>query len=240
MRAGEPLIRAEGLGVRAQDHWVLRNVDIAVASGEIVTLIGPNGGGKTTLVRALLGVAHIHRGTVVRRPGLTVGYVPQRLRIDPTLPLTVRRMMTATSRHDGAELRQALEATGVAHTLDRPVQRLSGGELQRVLLARAMMRKPALLVLDEPVQGVDYAGEAALYQLIADTRARTGCGVLMVSHDLHIVMAATDRVVCLNGHVCCTGSAHDVSGSPEYRALFGPRAVDAIAVYAHKHDHEHV
>ena len=233
------LAAAAGIGVFRGGRWLLHDVDLSVSADEVVTLIGPNGGGKTTLVRALLGLIRLDAGRVKRRSGLRVGYLPQRFSVDRTLPLPVHRLMTLTGRHGRAEIVDALAETGVADRLGAPVQALSGGELQRVLLARALLRKPDLLVLDEPVQGVDFAGEASLYELIGAIRRRHGCGVLMVSHDLHVVMAATDRVVCLNQHVCCAGPPDEVDAHPEYARLFGPRAARAFAVYPHDHDHGH-
>lgn len=235
-----PLIEARGLGVRRGGRWLVEGVDLAIRPGEIVTLIGPNGSGKSTTVRALLGIWQADAGEVRRRDGLTIGYVPQRLTIDWTMPLTVRRLMTLTGRHGAAEIMTALEEVGIAHLAEAPVQQLSGGEFQRALLARAIVRRPRLLVLDEPVQGVDFAGEIALYELIRDIRQRLGCGILMISHDLHIVMGQTDSVVCLNGHVCCSGSPQAVSESPEYRRLFGAQAASALAIYHHHHDHVHL
>lgn len=235
-----PLIEAKGLGVERGGAWLVRGVDLAIRPGEIVTLIGPNGSGKSTTVKALLGILPATAGSVARAPGLTVGYLPQRLAIDWTLPLTVRRLMTLTQRHSAGEVEAALAEVGIAHLAGQPVQQLSGGEFQRALLARALIRRPQLLVLDEPVQGVDFAGEIALYELIHGIRERLGCGILMISHDLHIVMGKTDTVVCLNGHVCCSGSPQSVTESPEYRALFGSQAASALAIYRHDHDHTHL
>ncbi|WP_084174544.1 zinc ABC transporter ATP-binding protein ZnuC [Afifella pfennigii] len=237
--ARQALAEATGLGIRRGDRWLVRGVDLSVARGEIVTLIGPNGGGKTTSAKAILGIVKPDEGEVRRKPGLAVGYVPQRLAIDWTMPLTVKRFMTLTGRTPDEEMRQALAATGVAHLADAALQSLSGGEFQRVLIARAIVRRPDLLVLDEPVQGVDFAGEIALYRLIGEIRERLSCGVLLISHDLHLVMAETDRVVCLNGHVCCSGSPELVAASESYRQLFGPRAAEALAVYRHHHAHAH-
>jgi len=237
--AGKPLVEAHGIGVRRGGRWLIQEVDIAVAGGEVVTLIGPNGAGKTTLVRVLLGLLEPTVGTVRRDRDASIGYVPQRVQFDPTLPLTVARLMTLTSRRPVDAAIEALEETAVPHLLSARVSDLSSGELQRVLLARALLRLPNLLVLDEPVQGVDYTGEAELYELVATIVERRGCGVLMVSHDLHIVMAATDRVVCLNHHVCCTGAPQEVVGHDEFRRLFGPQAAAAAAVYRHTHDHVH-
>lgn len=238
--AAEPLIEARGLGVRRGGHWLVRGVDLAIRPGEIVTLIGPNGSGKSTTVKALLGILAPSAGSVTRSPGLSIGYLPQRLTIDWTMPLTVRRLLTLTGRHDTAEIEAALAEVGIPHLVGQPVQQLSGGEFQRALLARALIRRPDLLVLDEPVQGVDFAGEIALYELIHAIRERLGCGILMISHDLHIVMGQTDTVVCLNGHVCCSGTPQAVTESPAYRALFGAQAAAALAIYRHHHDHVHL
>ncbi len=235
-----PLIEAKGLGVWRGGRWLVRGVDLAIRPGEIVTLIGPNGSGKSTTVKALLGIMETNEGSVTRQEGLSIGYVPQRLTIDGTMPLTVRRFMVLTGRHAAEEVEAALQEVAIAHLADAPVQQLSGGEFQRAMLARALIRRPALLVLDEPVQGVDFAGEIALYELIRDIRKRLGCGILMISHDLHIVMGQTDTVVCLNGHVCCSGTPQAVTESPEYRALFGTEAASALAIYRHHHDHVHL
>ncbi|HSG95264.1 MAG TPA: metal ABC transporter ATP-binding protein [Afifellaceae bacterium] len=238
-REGGPLVALAGVGVRRNGHSILSGVDLDVHRGEIVTIIGPNGGGKTTLLNVILGITAPDDGAVSRPADLRIGYVPQRLSIDPTLPLPVRRLMTLTARFGAAEIAAALDLTGVAHLIDADVSTLSGGEFQRVMLARSILGNPDLLVLDEPVQGVDFAGEVALYEMIAAIRDRRGCAILLVSHDLHVVMAATDRVICLNGHVCCAGVPHEVAENPEYVRLFGPRASGAVALYHHHHDHAH-
>ena len=230
-----PLARLENVSVKLGGHPVLDQVSVEVADGEIVTLVGPNGAGKTTLLRVLLGLQTPDAGTAALRAGARVGYLPQRLVIDDTLPLTVRRFLALGRSQRQKDPAQALAEVGVAAIAGAPVQGLSGGEMQRVLLARALLRDPDLLVLDEPVQGVDVSGQGELYALIRRIRDRRRCGVLLVSHDLHLVMAASDKVVCLNRHVCCSGEPEAVTRHPAYRALFG----DAIAVYAHHHDHAH-
>ncbi len=236
----EALIRLSRAGFQVRGKWLVHGVDLAVHRGEIVTLIGPNGSGKSTTAKIALGVLKASAGQTFRAPGLTVGYVPQKLAVDATLPLTVKRLLGLTQRVSQAQVDQALAAVGIPHLAQAQVQHLSGGEFQRALLARAIAHKPDLLVLDEPVQGVDFNGEIALYELISRTRDRLGCGILMISHDLHVVMAATDQVLCLNGHVCCHGTPKTVAESAEYRALFGRRAADALAVYEHHHDHTHL
>ncbi len=236
----EVLVSTTGLGVMHAGQWAVRGVDLAVHRGEIVTLIGPNGSGKSTTARALLGIIAADAGRVERKSGLVIGYVPQRLHIDWTMPLSVHRLMNLTGRHGATEIAAALEEVGIGHLAGAEVQTLSGGEFQRALIARALVRRPDLLVLDEPVQGVDFAGEIAIYDLIRAIRDRLGCGVLLISHDLHIVMGSTDTVICLNGHVCCSGPPQSVATSPEYNQLFGPRAAEAFAVYRHHHDHAHL
>jgi zinc transport system ATP-binding protein len=235
----DPLVALSGVSVMRGGRAILSAIDLTLDAGEILTVIGPNGGGKTTLLKVVLGLVKPDRGSVWVRPGLRVGYVPQRLQLDPTLPISVRRLMRLTRRHAQPDLVEALSETGVAHLLDADVTMLSGGELQRVLIARALLARPELLVLDEPVQGVDFTGELALYEKIAAIRARHGCAILLVSHDLHVVMAASDRVICLNGHVCCAGIPGEVAEAPEYLRLFGPRAAGAVAIYEHHHDHTH-
>lgn len=232
-----PLIEAKGIEVSYGDRTVLSGANVSVRPGEIVTLIGPNGAGKTSLVRALLGLVKPTRGEVKRKAGLRIGYMPQRLSIDPALPITVKRFLQLGAPKGDCEA--ALVEVSAGHVSDHPMQGISGGELQRVMLARALLREPDLLVLDEPVQGVDITGQAEVYRLIQDIREQRGVGVVMVSHDLHVVMAQTDHVVCLNHHVCCAGHPEAVSRHPEFVALFGDEVASTLAVYAHHHDHEH-
>lgn len=233
------LVRLDGVGVRLGGRTVLEGIDLALHAGEVVTVLGPNGAGKTTLARVVLGLQRHAAGHVVRRPGLRVGYVPQRLAVDPVLPLTVERLMTLTGRAPRAEVLAALDEVGCKRLARQPVDTLSGGELQRVMLARALLRRPDLLVLDEPAQNVDVLGQADLYDLIAGIRRGHGCGVLMISHDLHVVMAATDRVICVNGHLCCSGTPDAISRDPRYLSLFGAAAAHSLAVYHHAHGHRH-
>lgn len=237
--ADDCLIEARQLCVRFREREVLDHIDMQVHRGEIVTLIGLNGAGKSTLVRALLGLIAPASGDILRRPGLRIGYSPQHLHLDPTLPLTVGGFLSLGARTPEGRLQELLAEVGVADVLESQVADISGGELHRVLLARALLRKPDLLVLDEPLAGVDVAGQSELYRLIADIRDRYACGVLMVSHDLHVVMAATDRVICINHHVCCTGHPESVTRSPEFVALFGRHVAEGLAVYTHNHDHQH-
>lgn len=234
-----PLVLLRDVSVAFHGRTVLDKVSLSVAEGEIVTLVGLNGSGKTTLVRTILGLIEPDGGRVLPRPGLRIGYSPQRFAPDPALPMTVARFLALGGAAPRSRLRDMLDRVGAGRVLDSPMAAVSGGELNRVLLARALLRRPDLLVLDEPVSGVDVAGQADLYRLIGRIRDRHGCGVLLVSHDLHLVMAATDTVVCLNHHVCCTGRPSAVVRNPEFVSLFGGRAAEALAVYAHDHDHRH-
>jgi zinc transport system ATP-binding protein len=236
--AAAPLIETRDLGVTLGANRVLRGVSITIREGEIVTVVGPNGSGKTTLIRLLIGALRPTEGSVTRAPGLVIGYVPQRLAIDHTMPLSVARFLQLAGG-DGAARTAALAEVGASGLEARQMIDLSGGQFQRVMLAHALLRRPRLLVLDEAAQGLDQPGTAAFYKLVETLRAEIGCAVLMVSHDLHVVMAASDRVICLNGHVCCEGAPMHVSATPEYRALFGHGTGGTFALYRHEHDHAH-
>ncbi|KIC41603.1 zinc ABC transporter ATPase [Ruegeria sp. ANG-R] len=233
------LITVENLSVRYGANTVLRHVDMTVEAGEIVTIVGPNGSGKTSLLRAIIGAAKPSAGLVSLKPGLKIGYVPQKLHIDPTLPISVERFMRLTDRVSGKQCEEALEVAGVSDLLKRQMSQLSGGQFQRVLLARALINRPDVLLLDEATQGLDQPGSAAFYRQIEEVRRETGSAILMISHELHVVMSASDRVICLNGHVCCEGSPAVVASAPEYRALFGTGTGGALALYRHDHDHDH-
>ncbi|MDW4498851.1 metal ABC transporter ATP-binding protein [Sulfitobacter sp. D35] len=233
------LVSVANLSVGYGGHTVLRNVSLTVAPGEIVTVVGPNGSGKTTLLRALIGAVSPASGRITQKPGLRIGYVPQKLHIDPTLPMTVSRFLRLPGAASHDACLRALDRAGVSNLSERQMSSLSGGQMQRVLLARALIGDPALLLLDEATQGLDQPGSAAFYRQIEDVRNQTGCAILMISHELHVVMSASDRVICLNGHVCCEGTPDIVSAAPEYRALFGTGTGGALALYRHEHDHAH-
>ena len=224
--------------VEFDDRLVVDRVNLTVHRGDIITIIGPNGAGKTTLIRAILGLQKVSSGEVTLSRKLVIGYVPQHLALESTLPLSVKRFMMLTGR-TLPECESALQKTGVGHLLDASVHHLSGGEKQRLLLARALVRQPDLLVLDEPAQGVDINGQAALYELIRQLRDELNCGIIMISHDLHLVMAATDKVICLNQHICCSGHPADISHDPAFIETFGPRVAESLAVYHHHHNHRH-
>lgn len=237
----EPLVALSKVSLRFGDVSVLKEIDLTLHSRRITTLIGPNGAGKTSLAKVVLGLHKPSSGTLNRRAGLKVGYMPQRLRIDDSLPLTVDRFLWLAEPAHKDERRAALARVGVAALQHQPVQQLSGGEWQRVLLARALLRKADLLVLDEPAQGVDVIGQNALYGLLADVRDEFGCGILLISHDLHLVMAATDDVICLQHHVCCSGTPEAVSRDPAFHDLFAGTQLTTpnMALYTHDHDHAH-
>ena len=234
------LISAQGVSVAyGAAPPVLSGVNFALHPGEIVTIVGPNGAGKSSFLRAVLGMVPLRAGKVERQPGLRIGYVPQRLHLDPNLPLSVSRFLRLLQPLERPAIEALLARVGVPGLAERPMNALSGGQFQRVLLARALAGEPQLLALDEPTQGLDQPGIAAFYRLIEDVRNQIGCAVLSVSHDLHVVMSASDRVICLNGHICCEGTPSVVSNAPEYRALFGLGTGGALALYQHHHDHDH-
>ncbi|WP_148122567.1 metal ABC transporter ATP-binding protein [Spiribacter roseus] len=235
-----PLIQADSLNMRINDNPILQDITLSLSAGEIVTVVGPNGSGKSTLLRALIGAMRPTSGRITRASGLRLGYVPQRLHIDPTLPLSVRRFLNLPRRHSRQAIDQALEQAGLPGRADSALTSLSGGQFQRALMARALIDAPNLLMLDEASQGLDQAGTAEFYRQLEHIRDRLGCGILLVSHDLHVVMRAADRVICLNHHICCQGRPEAVTAAPEYRALFGTDDDTALALFRHNpHHHPH-
>ena len=233
------LITVKNLSVTYGLNTVLRGVDFEIELGEIVTIVGPNGSGKTSLLKAIIGAIQPAEGSVTLKPRLKVGYVPQRLNFESTLPITVERFVRLSGKIDQKSCISALETAGVSELLKSQMSELSGGQFQRVLLARALLGSPEILILDEPTQGLDQPGSASFYRQLETVRHDTGCAVLMISHDLHVVMSASDRVICLNGHVCCAGTPAVVASTPEYKALFGDGTDGALALYRHDHDHDH-
>ena len=233
------LIEARGLAKSFGGDVVLQGVNIAIDPSEIVTIVGPNGSGKSTLLRMLAGVLKPDAGEISHSAGLTIGYVPQKLELEASLPMTVRRFLNVPRRVSEAAAERALERVGVRALKGCSLEGLSGGQMQRVLLARALIVEPDVLMLDEPTQGLDQPGQAEFYRLIEDLRSELGCAVMMVSHELHVVMSASDRVICLNGHICCEGTPEIVRNAPEYRRLFGSGTQGALALYRHEHDHVH-
>ena len=229
----------KGMSIRVDGRTILEHVTASVSEGEIVTIVGPNGSGKSTLLRAMIGAVSPVEGTVQRASDLRIGYVPQKLALDAALPMTVQRFLGLPKRISANEAIKALDIAGVPDLRNRQMTKLSGGQFQRVLLARALLENPQLVLLDEATQGLDQPGAAAFYQRIEQVRADLGCAIVMVSHDLHVVMAASDRVMCLNGHICCQGSPHTVADAPEYRALFGSGTKGTMALYQHQHSHSH-
>lgn len=233
------LVHVEGLSVRYGARTVLSRVSLSVEPGEIVTIVGPNGSGKTSLLRAIIGAVKPFQGQVKRGKNVKIGYVPQKLHIDETLPITVSRFLKLPGGVTVSEIERALAQAAVPDLAKAQLSALSGGQFQRVLLARALIGQPDILLLDEATQGLDQRGSASFYQQIEQVRQDTGCAVLMISHELHVVMSASDRVICLNGHVCCEGTPAVVASAPEYRALFGTGTGGALALYRHEHDHGH-
>jgi zinc transport system ATP-binding protein len=234
----DSLLALHNVTLRHGTQTLLSDISLSLKARQIMTIIGPNGAGKSTLVKIALGLIKADSGTVYCRPDARIGYMPQKLSLNPLMPLSVERFLQM-SRHAQVEIDSALAQTGIQHLRKRPLHDISGGETQRVLLSRALLSNPDLLVLDEPAQGVDITGQTELYELINELRDRLGCAVLMVSHDLHWVMAQTDTVICLNQHICCHGHPEHVSNDPAYLSLFGRRHAEAVALYQHDHDHQH-
>ena len=233
------LISLNSVTIGYDNKIVLRDVDLTVKRGEIITIVGPNGSGKTSMMRALIGALVPKTGSVSRSKSLRVGYVPQKLNVDHSFPITVRRFLSVPTRASVEQISEAAVLVGILDILDQQIATLSGGQFQRALVARAIIDTPDLLLLDEPTQGLDQNGAARFYQLIAELKANLDCAIVLVSHDLHVVMSASDRVICLNGHICCEGTPSVVSSAPEYRALFGTDTQGALALYQHQHDHVH-
>jgi len=233
-----PLLNLEDISLSFSGKVVLEGVSFSVHRGEIVTLIGPNGAGKSTIMKIALGLQEPDQGKVTRAAGISIGYMPQKIMITDILPLTVKDFLKMRWGVSLSEVREVMDLVRISHVAESPVQRISGGEMQRVLMARALLGHPDLLVLDEPIQGVDIAGQQELYHLIGKIRTEKSCGILMISHDLHLVMAGTDKVICLNRHICCSGHPQKIQDHPEYHAMLG-RHVDGITLYTHDHDHHH-
>jgi len=230
------LIEVHNLCVKYGNKEVLRNVNLSLSKNEIVTIVGPNGSGKTTLFKSIIGSTPISSGKVLIRPNLKIGYVPQVLNIDRSLPLTVERFLSLENRRHKREALSAQQVLDSNDLLFKQISNLSAGQLQRVLLARALVNKPDVLLLDEATRGLDQPGSAAFYRKIEEIRNTTGCAILMISHDLHVVMSASNRVICLNGHICCQGEPKSVASSPEYKAMFGSNVDGTLALYQHNHN----
>jgi len=231
----QPLVSIKNIAVEYNHQKVLENISFSIEMGKIITLLGPNGAGKSTLVKLVLGLLQPSKGQIIRKPNLTIGYVPQKLKLDTTLPLTVKRFIQLNRDISNNDIENILHLVKGSNLIHKTMHQLSGGEMQRVLLAQALIKKPELLILDEPTQGVDVNGQISLYNLIANAKKQFDCAVLMVSHDLHLVMAKTDEVICLNKQICCVGTPALVSNDPEFIALFGRSAANQLAVYKHHH-----
>ena len=238
MNQNKLLFKLENAGVQRTSKWLVKGISFEISQGQIVTLIGPNGSGKTTTAKMILNIMNADEGQITRNTD-KMAYVPQKINIDWTMPLRVIDFMKITNNLNDNQVIESLTTTGVDKLLYNQIHNLSGGEFQRVLIARAIAKKPDLLVLDEPVQGVDYNGEIALYNLIKKISVNLNCGILLISHDMHFVMSTTDHVVCLNGHICCSGTPSSVVKNPEYIKLFGEHNSETLSYYQHHHDHSH-
>ncbi len=235
----DKLASLDSINLSLNNKSILHDVNLELQAGKILTVIGPNGAGKSTLIRILLGLQKMDSGTVWLKPKLNIGYVPQKISVNDLMPLTVKRFISLAKKTSHKNITTVLNEIDIEHLANQDIKYLSGGEFQRVLLARALLKKPELLILDEPAQGVDVLGQAELYEKISQLKDQYGFGVLMVSHDLHLVMQKTDQVLCLNQHICCSGQPEDVSNHPEYQRLFGNLPTEGLAVYTHNHNHCH-
>ena len=232
------LIEISKLEVKYGSKKVLQNINLSLNANEIVTIVGPNGSGKTTLFKAIIGSVPLSKGKISIKPNLRIGYVPQQLKVDQTLPITVERFLKLATRNNN-DIEKMIAFFGSENIFREQINSLSGGQMQRVLLARALVNEPEILLLDEATRGLDQPGIAAFYRKIENISKETNCAILMISHDLHVVMSASDRVICINGHICCQGTPENVATSPEYQTLFGSNIDGSFALYRHKHDHNH-
>lgn len=239
VRSMSSLISLNNISVEINHQKILYDISLKIKINKIITLLGPNGAGKSTLVKVILGLIQPTTGTIKRSSKLTIGYVPQSINLNPTLPITVKRFMQLNRRLNNDDIFNMLSQVNAGQLINKSMHQLSGGELQRILLAQALAKRPQLLILDEPTQGVDVNGQVLLYDLIASTTKKFNCGILMVSHDLHLVMAKTDEVICLNRHICCSGTPATVSNDPEFISLFGQYNANQIAIYKHHHNHQY-
>ena len=236
---GEPLVQLKHIDVSFNGNHALQNINLAVYPNSITTIVGPNGGGKSTLLKVLLKLLTPTKGSVIHQKGLKIGYVPQKLHLDHSMPITVHKFLSLKPNCTETNIQEVLTLLSITHLTENSMQKLSGGELQRVLLARAILNHPQLLVLDEPMQGVDITGQTELYQLLNHTRSWLNCAILMVSHDLNIVMANTDEVLCVNKHICCAGSPEMITNDPHFIHFFGDQFAKNVAFYSHHHNHHH-
>ncbi|MCE2517944.1 MAG: ATP-binding cassette domain-containing protein, partial [Alphaproteobacteria bacterium] len=206
--------------------------------GDFITIIGPNGAGKSTLLKALMGLIKTDKGKVTRAKGLKLGYIPQKMHVEASLPISTEGFIKL-NKPNAVNFDELVEDIGIAALLAKPLNSLSGGEWQRALLARALMDDPDAIILDEPAQNLDLSGQVSFYKRLDAIHAKRGMAILMDSHDLHMVMASTRQVVCLYHHICCSGAPQAVTRDPEFINLFGRDMATMMAIYQHDHDHDH-
>ena len=233
------LVELAGVSVKYDRNLVLQDIDLKIEPGEIVTLVGPNGAGKSTLLRCIIGAVKNCSGYINPKSRIRIGYVPQKLFLDYTLPISVKRFLNLPNRTNYTVLKEMLDFLDASELEARQLRSLSGGEFQKVLLARALLIKPELLILDEANQGLDHNGSNSFYSKIEEVAQNFNCAVLMASHELHFVMATSDRVICLNRKICCQGTSDHVLTTPEYKALFGDYIPSNTGIYKHNPNYRH-
>lgn len=233
------LIQAQNVSLTINGKNILDDISLDIKERDFITIVGPNGAGKSTLLKVLMGFTHPTTGSVQQREGTRIGYVPQKLSIDKTIPITTQRFLTLRKKVHATTLKRVVEQTGITPQLHKPLHSLSGGELQRVLLCRALLDEPDLLILDEPAQNLDISGQLAFYEQLNQIYQQQRLSILMVSHDLHLVMSCTRQVICLFHHICCSGEPQSVTQDPEFQKLFGKDMANMMALYHHQHNHTH-
>ena len=233
------LIQAKDLCVKRHNKNILENVFVNVKKNDFITIIGPNGAGKSVLLECLMGSFVPDSGKIIKKNNLSVGYIPQNFNPESSMPISVKRFLTLKKKFTPQELTNIASETNISEILEKNLSNLSGGELQKVLLARSLLDEPELLILDEPAQNLDIKNQLNFYNLLNSIYKNRELSILMVSHDLHMVMSSTKQVICLYHHICCSGEPQTVAKDPEFISLFGNDMAKMMSVYQHTHNHSH-
>jgi len=239
MKITNALISAKNVSVLKHQKSILDNIDIQINKNDFITIIGPNGAGKTMLLKCLMGFYKPTSGRIERKEKLKIGYMPQSISIINTMPITVKDFITVRKEYDDISLNKVITEVSIGEIINKQLSVLSGGEMQRVLLARSLLNNPDLLILDEPAQNLDISGQLNFYKLIQEIYSKRNISILMVSHDLHLVMVSTKKVLCLYKHICCSGAPQQIAKDPEFLSMFGKDMANMMSIYQHSHDHNH-